>query len=129
MEGVEMDVFASGSLMSEIFRRYSIFVSFSLVFIACYESWRFWKVDRRATELILPAIAFVSGALFAWYYSPAIIALQIEGLEATQSLAFDSLHSQSVVVFKIFAVSNGALAIYRALLRLKGRRADGKYDV
>jgi hypothetical protein len=121
IDNVEIDVFASGQLMSEIFRRYAIFASIALVFSAFYETWRFWKGDRRASIMILAAIAFVSGGLFAWYYTPTILALQAEGIEATQTIYFNSLHAQSVSVFKIFAVSSGALFIYRLLPPFKER--------
>jgi hypothetical protein len=121
IDNVEIDVFASGRLMSEIFRRYAIFASIALAYSAFYEIWRFWKGDRFISILTLAAIAFVSGGLFAWYYTPAILALQDSGIEATQTLKFDSLHSQSVSVFKIFALSSGALLIYRVSRLFKGR--------
>ncbi|MDR1452020.1 MAG: DUF4149 domain-containing protein [Helicobacteraceae bacterium] len=117
----EIDLFASGRLMSEIFRRYAVFVGATILFSAFYEIWRFWKDDRLTSVLILTALAFVSGGLFAWYYAPTILALQAEGVEATQTIGFNSLHSQSVSAFKIFTLSVGALLIYRVSLLVKGR--------
>lgn len=121
IDNAEIDLFASGRLMSEIFRRYAIFISITLIYGAAYEIWRFYKGERLASVMILAAITLVSGGLFAWYYTPAILALQAQGIEATHTIDFNSLHSQSVSVFKIFATASGALLIYRVLRLFKGQ--------
>ncbi|MDR1911325.1 MAG: DUF4149 domain-containing protein [Helicobacteraceae bacterium] len=120
MDNEAIGVFDSGRLMSEIFRRYSICVSAALVFSVAYEIWRFWIGDRRLAVALIATIVLISGGLFAWYYVPAIYDLQTQGVDATLSADFGTLHSQSVTLFKIFAAANCVLLAYRVSRLFRG---------
>ncbi|GHS88570.1 hypothetical protein FACS189487_07120 [Campylobacterota bacterium] len=114
MDNPSVDLLASGSLMSEIFRRFAYFLTLVLIFIAVYEVRRF-KLERRAATLAAAVITLIAGGAFAWYYTPEVLRMQELGGEAIASIHFASIHRQAEAVFKIFAASCFTLLTIRVM--------------
>ena len=117
--GVNLAHFSAGVLMSEIFSRLNILLIFMAFAMTFYEI-----LFARLSEIaqIHKILLGVSGAisvlcvfLFAFYFSPKIIALQKLGESATQSDEFFALHAQSEWIFHILFFSLTFNFIYRIL--------------
>ncbi|MDR2905838.1 MAG: DUF4149 domain-containing protein [Helicobacteraceae bacterium] len=115
------DLLASGRLMSEIFRRFSYILAFASLLIAAYEIWSFFADGREQTaqtglEIAIKsaaAIAVISSAAFAFYYTPEVLRMQELGAEAIDSARFSAIHRQAESVFKILSASLFALLFAR----------------
>ncbi len=113
---VNLGNYQEGLLMSEVFRRFSYWVSVLAFAIAVYELIEF-KMMRRDRIAGLSAIAAVSTSLlFSGVYTPKILELQQMGEKATITETFISLHNGSELAFKILALSLLILFYRRAML-------------
>ena len=111
---LEMTVFQSGLLMTSIFIKLNFLLNLVALFILCYEILSFRVSNARIAPLLgLFSIIFIF--LFTFYYTPYIVYAQNLGEEAIANLTFDSMHTQSVYVFKALMVSLALLFIVRAL--------------
>lgn len=115
-----LDRFNAGIVMGEIFHRFSYWAYFSAIFVVAYEIMQY-RAQRRDKVAILSGLVVVATSLlFSAVYSPKILQMQAEGVEATQSSAFESLHIASEIDFKILALALMVLFVRRLmLLRIK----------
>ncbi|MDR3346982.1 MAG: DUF4149 domain-containing protein [Helicobacteraceae bacterium] len=119
-DNLPIDVYQSGRLMSEIFRRFNYLLIFALIVVAAYEIWRFVVKDRSKIAMVSAIAVLVFGSLFAAYYVPEILYLQSLGVSHLQTAEFDAIHTQSEYVFKLLLFANLALLITH-LLRFRAR--------
>lgn len=115
LEEAILSRYESGRIMSEIFARYALILKAALVAIVLYEGWRLRLKERGVMLLIAATAALVAGGAFAFYYTPAILAAQAIGEEATTTAAFDTLHKGAEMSFKLLSFALGALLFLRAL--------------
>ena len=104
--------------MSEIFRRYSYLLIISLLFIAIYESYTIYKGERSISNIVFVTTALICGLLFAFYYTPEILHAQSQGVEATLTDRFATIHKQAEISFKLLSFSL-IMMIFLKVLRLQ----------
>ena len=115
-----LDHYSAGVVMGAIFHRFSYWVYLTVIFVGVYEIVQY-RAQRRDRVAILSALAVMGAALlFSAVYTPKILQMQAEGVAATQSAAFNSLHIASEIDFKILALALLVLFVRRLmLLRIK----------
>ncbi len=104
--------FQEGLIMSENFQRLGFLVTFTVIFVALYEGYKYKMYDRDIFITIPAFIVITTGLLYAHYYIPQILELQKIGESITKSKVFENTHFASEIDFKLFAL---------ALLILLGR--------
>ncbi len=114
-----LDHYNEGILMGEIFRRFSYWIYFMILVIAIFEAYEYKMMRRDRYAIIAAFITLSTMALFAAIYTPKILELQQQGVEATLSSEFASLHSASELDFKILAVALIALFVRRMMLMFR----------
>lgn len=117
---VLIDNYNAGIIMGTIFKHFSYWLDFLVLYVALYEmiSYKMFQRDRIA---ILSAMTVVfTSLMFNGVYIPKIIALQDMGVEATKSNTFDNLHTASEWDFKILAAALFVLFIRRLMLLKRG---------
>lgn len=112
--GLEITLFQSGILMTSIFVKLNIILNLVAVFILFYEILSF-RVSGARIAPFLGLISIVLIFLFTLYYTPYILQAQSLGEEGIANVAFDSMHKQSVYVFKALMASLCLLFIIRVL--------------
>lgn len=110
-----LDTYESGRLMSEVFRRYAHLLVVSLMMVALYEGWRIFKGERGIALIAAAAAVLISGGAFAFYYTPEILTLQSQGVEATLTAGFETVHRQAEAAFKLQSFALGVLLFLRVL--------------
>lgn len=104
------DTADSGQIMGNIFLRLNYYLQVLLVAIILYELFSSFYASRLGKIWLLFAILNVACiALFVWHYTPFIL-----DSNSLQSDNFESMHSQSVLVFKILLISLIIVFIGRA---------------
>lgn len=111
---LEMTLFQSGILMTSIFVKLNILLNLVAVFILFYEILSF-RVSGTRIAPFLGLVSIVLIFLFTLYYTPYILQAQSLGEEGVANVAFDSMHTQSVYVFKALMASLCLLFILRVL--------------
>ena len=104
VEGLEITLFQSGVLMTQIFIKLNILLNILAVFIIIYEVIIF-KTTRQKIAPLLGFISVILILLFTLYYTPYILQAQQMGEESIQTLKFDAMHKQSVLVFKTLLIT------------------------
>ena len=97
--------FQEGQIMTENFLRLSYIVNVVIVAVILYEGYKFKKFERDTLTQVATFFVLATGLLFAHYYIPDIIAMQEQGVEATQTAAFMNTHKGSEINFKIFSLA------------------------
>lgn len=97
--------FQEGQIMTENFLRLSYVVNVLIVFVILYEGYKFKKFERDTLTQVATFFVLATALLFSEYYIPDIIAMQAQGEEMTQSLAFLNTHKGSEINSKIFALA------------------------
>ncbi len=113
---VLIDTYNAGIIMGTIFKHFSYWLDFLIVYVAFYEmiAYKMFQRDRIA---ILSAIAVLfTSLMFNGVYLPKILALQDMGVDATKSNTFDTFHMASEWDFKILAIALFILFIRRLML-------------
>ena len=105
-----------GLLMTEIFRRFAYFLTFLAFAVFVFEGNEYKRGRRDKISMISAFFIIATALMFSGVYTPEIMALQDQGMEATQSEAFESLHLGSEVDFKVLALSLAVLFIQRMRL-------------
>lgn len=111
---LEISVFQSGLLMTNIFTKLNILLNLLAICILIYEI----LALRLSGVKVAPLLGFISVILiflFTMYYTPYILEAQKLGAEAIANATFDAMHTQSVLVFKALMVSLLLLFIARLL--------------
>lgn len=111
---LQITLFQSGILMTSIFTKLNIILNLVAVFILFYEILAL-RVSRARIAPLLGLINIILIFLFTLYYTPYILQAQSLGEEGITNVAFDSLHTQSVYVFKALMISLCLLFVIRAL--------------
>ncbi len=121
--GVDITKFQSGILMTQIFLKLNVLLLFVAFFIAIYEILSFKLSNHTKMQkyilFISGAIAVICILLFSLYYSPFIVSQQELGINATASAKFQSMHSQSEMIFHILFFALTLNLIYRNMLQHK----------
>ncbi len=97
--------YEEGLIMTENFLRLSYLVDVVLVAIFLYEGYKYKKFERDTITQVATFIVFATGLLFAHYYIPDIINMQMGGEAMTQSQAFVNTHKGSEINFKLFSLA------------------------
>jgi len=97
--------FQEGLIMTENFVRLSILVDIVVVAIALYEGYKYKMFERDGITMLSAMMTLFSGILFAHYYMPDILTMQLAGEAMTQSDTFARVHTASEIDFKIFSLS------------------------
>lgn len=118
LDQATLDRYESGRLMSEVFRRYAHLLVIALVFVPVFEGWRIARGERGILLIAAATATLVAGGLFAFYYTPEILSLQTQGVEATLTGHFESIHRQAEAAFKALSFALAFLLFLR-ILRLQ----------
>ena len=97
--------YQEGLIMTQNFVRLSYLVNFTLFAIFLYEGYKYKKFERDTITQVATFFVFTTGLLFAHYYIPDILTMQMGGEEMTQSEAFLNTHKGSEINFKIFSLA------------------------
>lgn len=97
--------FQEGLIMTENFVRLSVLIDITIVAIALYEGYKYKSFERDGVTMLSAIMAILSATLFAHYYLPDILNMQLAGEAMTKSDAFASAHMASEIDFKIFSVA------------------------
>lgn len=121
--GADLSRYEMGSLMSEIFRRLAFVVDLSIAVIILDEARKLLQKKREWFGTLMAILAVISGYLFSFYYVPEILTMQQAGPQITGSEAFEALHEDSELWFKIYILSVGTLLI-KGFLALTDKDRD-----
>jgi len=113
LTSVILSHYDQGILMSAIFNKFNFFLSFVVLIIMLYEGYDYKSAKRDKIVMLFAFLIVVFSLLFVGYYTPIILELQAQGVDATQSEIFRNNHIASEIIFKFLAFS---------LLMLLGRR-------
>lgn len=117
LEITDITRYASGILMTEIFVRFNYLLNAMAIFILVYELLAFNISSKKSLFLLgIGIFSVVLIFLFTMYYTPAIIAAQVDGAAATATDEFGSLHTQSEMIFQILLISLSASFLWRVYL-------------
>ena len=108
-----LDVYQSGRIMSEIFRRLVYILGFAVITVAAYEIWYFCKKRSTISIAVFAVATIVFASIFAFYQTPVILSMQTAGIEALQTTEFANIHTQSETVFKCLLIAILGLIITR----------------
>ena len=97
--------YQEGLIMTQNFVRLSYLVNFALFGIFLYEGYKYKKFERDTITQVATFFVFATGLLFAHYYIPDILTMQMAGEKMTESAAFISTHKGSEINFKIFSLA------------------------
>jgi len=97
--------YQEGLIMTQNFVRLSYLVNFALLAVFLYEGYKYKKFERDTITQVATFFVFATGLLFAHYYIPDILTMQMAGEEMTESAAFVSTHKGSEINFKIFSMA------------------------
>ncbi|MEA3418358.1 MAG: DUF4149 domain-containing protein [Campylobacterota bacterium] len=97
--------YQEGLIMTQNFVRLSYLVNFTLLAVFLYEGYKYKKFERDTITQVATFFVFTTGLLFAHYYIPDILTMQMAGEEMTKSAAFVSTHKGSEINFKIFSLA------------------------
>ncbi len=111
-----IDNYNAGIIMGEIFRRFSYWVYFMVIYVLFYEAMVYKMGQRDAISFASAVIVIFSGLLFSAIYVPKILSMQALGAEATQSDTFENIHIASEIDFKILAVALLVLFVRRLMI-------------
>lgn len=111
-----LDNYDEGILMAEVFRRFSYWTYLTTIAIVVFELYEYKQARRNKIAMTSAFIAVSTSLLFSAVYTPKILAMQSEGVEATMSDAFASLHAASELDFKVLAVALMVLFFQRIVL-------------
>jgi len=103
--------FQEGQIMTENFLRLSYIVNVVIIAVVLYEGYKFKKFERDTLTKVATFFVLATGLLFSQYYIPDIIAMQNQGVEMTQNVAFINTHKGSEINFKIFALATLVLIV------------------
>ena len=109
--------YSEGLIMQEIFSRTNYIFMALAAAIFSYELYDYRKGQRQIVILMAALMVLFTIAMFVFYYTPDIIALQQAG--QTQTDAFKSLHLGSELDFKIMLVSLLVLLLRRFTLLVR----------
>ena len=110
----------SGLIMGQIFLKCNYFFNFLAVVIIIYELLssfyaRFFAfAKQRRFWLLLGGINVMMIFLFTLYYTPYI--MEAQALDTINTPAFNSMHKQSELVFKILLVTLSVSALWRGII-------------
>lgn len=112
-----MTRYASGVLMTQIFVRCSYALNAVAIFVLVYELLAFNASSKKSLFLLaVGAFSVVLIFLFTLYYTPSIVAMQQEGVASTSTEEFESIHTQSEMVFVILFVALSAGFLWRVFM-------------
>ncbi len=103
-EGV-LTHYQEGLIMTQSFVRLSYLVNFTLLVVFLYEGYKYKKFERDTITQVATFFVFATGLLFAHYYIPDILTMQMAGEAMTQSEAFLNTHKGSEINYKIFSLA------------------------
>jgi len=111
-----MDNYNAGIIMGEIFHRFSYWIYFVAFAVIVYEGALYKTGQRDAVAFGSAATVVFSSLMFSAVYAPKILAMQVLGVEATQSDTFENIHIASEIDFKILAIALIVLFVRRLML-------------
>jgi hypothetical protein len=97
--------YQEGLIMTQNFVRLSYLVNVTLLAVFLYEGYKYKKFERDTITQVATFFVFATGLLFAHYYIPDILTMQMGGEEMTKSVAFANTHKGSEINFKIFSLA------------------------
>ena len=97
--------YQEGLIMTQNFVRLAYLVDFLLIAVFLYEGYKYKKFERDTITQVATFFVFTTGLLFAHYYIPDILTMQMGGEEMTKSAAFVNTHKGSEIDFKIFTLA------------------------
>ncbi|MBR2494487.1 DUF4149 domain-containing protein [Helicobacter sp.] len=109
--------YASGILMTEIFVRFNYLLNAMAIFILMYELLVFNISSKKSLFLLgVGMFSVVLIFLCTMYYTPVIIAAQADGAAMTATEEFESIHTQSEMIFQILLISLSTSFLWRVYL-------------
>lgn len=111
---LDITIFESGLLMTEIFKKLNVILNILALYMLVYEILSL-RISGKKLAPLLGFVSIILIGLFTLYYTPYIIHAQTLGESGIQTSAFDSMHMQSVYVFKALMVTLCLLFIARIL--------------
>ena len=116
VDGLDISILQSGILMTSIFVKLNVLLNIVAIFVIIYEILAL-RVYKDIFATILGFISVVLIFLFTMYYTPYMLESQLLGESGITNSAFNNMHNQSVLVFKVLMVTLSVLFIYRFLKR------------
>lgn len=102
-EGV-LTHYQSGLLMTHIFLRFNIFLVFASSLGFFIEIYLYIKKRGDLWAFALSSLVLMGMGMFVFYYTPFILEAQSQGVEATQTDIFTSMHKGSEWIIKIILI-------------------------
>jgi len=97
--------YQEGLIMTENFVRLSYLVNVAVIAVVLYEGYKYKMFERDTTTHVATFFVIATGLLFAHYYMPDILTMQMAGEAMTHSEAFVNTHKGSEIDFKLFLLS------------------------
>jgi hypothetical protein len=101
--GALLSHYQEGLIMTQNFIRLSYLVDVVVLIVFLYEGFKYKMFERDKITQVAAFFVIATGLLFAHYYIPDILAMQMGGEAITQSAAFVNTHKGSEINFKIFS--------------------------
>ncbi|MDO7253037.1 DUF4149 domain-containing protein [Helicobacter cappadocius] len=110
----------SGILMTQIFIKLNYLLNFTAIIIIIYELSVFKSTIKPSIILLgINILSILLIFLFSLYYTPAILEAQNMGAAYTATPEFESIHTQSEMLFKILLVTLSISFVWRIVLLSK----------
>jgi hypothetical protein len=97
--------FDAGLMMSEIFSRFNYILLATAALIIAFEGFLAVNKKNSKSMLLLSTLNVLTIGVYAFIFTPKIIAFQAMGEEALNSSAFESVHKLAEFDFKILLVT------------------------
>lgn len=97
--------YQEGLIMTENFVRLSYLVNVAVIAVVLYEGYKYKMFERDTTTHVATFFVIATGLLFAHYYMPDILTMQMAGEAMTKSETFVNTHKGSEIDFKLFLLS------------------------
>ena len=117
LSSVDLSNFEEGLLMSGVFYRFKIFISFIALIVFIFEFYFFIKIKKDWLSIIFSFLFIASALSFSYYYFPYINNEIKKGEEFTKNDEFKTIHKNSENATKIFTMSLLVLAIRKTYMK------------
>lgn len=118
-EGV-LSHYQSGLLMTHIFLRFNMILLVVSIASVLYELYMYRKKCGDVWAWGMSVVVLAGMGLFVFYYTPYILEAQAQGVEATRSAAFASMHKGSEWAIKVILIAQSIILGRRVWLMQKG---------
>ncbi|NLC28032.1 MAG: DUF4149 domain-containing protein, partial [Campylobacteraceae bacterium] len=101
--------YQSGILMTHIFLRFNMMLAFVSFLSFFAEAYMYLKKRGDLWAFMMSFSTLIAMGLFVFYFTPFILEAQSQGVTATQTATFSSMHKGSEIAVKIILITQSII--------------------